>query len=84
MTRRRRVFEVRYERSLSAWVVKRRSGRKVGPSFATKDAAVRAGARRAKFLGLICRTQLVVFNKDGTITFERTYPRSSDPDGTPS
>lgn len=71
----RRVFELRWVGS--RWAISERRGDLIR-SFPglTKETSVRLAAGIVREYGL---AQLVVYNKHGRISFERTYPRSSDP-----
>lgn len=83
---RRKVFEVTWDDDFGAWFVRRRSRpRTVLATTRVKDDAIERGAAIARAASLGGRrAQLVVRNMDGTFSFERTYPRLSDPPRWPS
>lgn len=74
----RNVFRLRWSKSLGQWFIRWPDG---VPTYFIEWA--RTKKQWVEEAAIIARddkpSQLVVHNKDGSISFERTYPRSSDP-----
>jgi Uncharacterized protein conserved in bacteria (DUF2188) len=72
----RAVYEVQYDAHKRNWRVIAEGSANASARADTKDAAIRRAVEfaNAKPLG-----QVRVKRMDGTLQYERTYPRSSDP-----
>jgi Uncharacterized protein conserved in bacteria (DUF2188) len=70
------VYEVQHDARQSDWKVIAEGATRASAREDTKDAAVRRAVELAKAKPL---GQVRVKKMDGTLQYERTYPRSSDP-----
>lgn len=74
------VYEVQHDAKQGNWKVIAEGSNRALVREKTKDRAIRRAAELARAKPL---AQVRVKNMDGSLSFERTYPRSSDPRRTP-